>query len=598
MTAVHGAPPSPVHPWRLVAPWWAWKRQAAEGVAKGPRETRPWLQKFDRPDWVDGFLKQPQHSLKFQDDVDRVKKLVAVDAPALGTGAFAGRFSGLFVSKQNGVAKKSSKVSLQPTNVRKLYLDTHRRFYAVVAELHCDVPGFPSADRSEACQAGFVVRRRWMNVPKGAEKEAQKILSEIGALQAELSELEETAPLRPRAEKRRAAKVKKLVEKGDFAAARAALLGKLALQRDALAKWQDASGVVSVEEGWFPSPYPNIGDWRPVADTPADVTEAWYPLFPLGDNPDIPDHDAQGRTLYFGVVPTSSHDTDAAGRARYDDRTLYEIRCFVRRHREGCARLETTPDCKGEVVWSRPAEPYRLAPPFDLLGTSNRPVTIQMPDLKELAAQAAQLPLGKFSPVKVLQPQALKPNLDGTTVKDGSMGGAAICFFAIPLITIVAFFVLNIFLPIVVFLFGLWFLLAFKFCIPPSLSLSVGADLKAEVDALDAQIAAGIEVDATADFNLEVAYSGGVEVKALSSVQAGISGKLGAIYEMETGQPKAKITADLGGTLSPTPLLALGATASSIPSLPTTTEPEPAVGLELTAGLEFEPHVSQEVFVS
>lgn len=54
------------------------------------------------------------------------------------------------------------------------------------------------------------------------------------------------------------------------------------------------------------------------------------------------------------------------------------------------------------------------------------------------------------------------------------MGGPAICFFSIPLITIIASFVLNLFLPIVVLLFNLWFLLALRFCIPPSFSIAGG----------------------------------------------------------------------------------------------------------------------------
>jgi len=41
------------------------------------------------------------------------------------------------------------------------------------------------------------------------------------------------------------------------------------------------------------------------------------------------------------------------------------------------------------------------APPLDLVGTSNRPVSIKMPDMRELAAQAASRPRGRFSPLRV-----------------------------------------------------------------------------------------------------------------------------------------------------------------------------------------------------
>ena len=57
---------------------------------------------------------------------------------------------------------------------------------------------------------------------------------------------------------------------------------------------------------------------------------------------------------------------------------------------------------------------------------------------------------------------------------------AAICSFAIPLITIVATFVFKLFLPILVVLFNLWFLLKLRFCIPPSVEL--GGDVDAALD--------------------------------------------------------------------------------------------------------------------
>ena len=50
----------------------------------------------------------------------------------------------------------------------------------------------------------------------------------------------------------------------------------------------------------------------------------------------------------------------------------------------------------------------------------------------------------------------------------GTDGRSQICSFSIPLITIVATFVFKLFLPVVMFLFGLLFLLKLKFCIPLS----------------------------------------------------------------------------------------------------------------------------------
>ncbi len=51
----------------------------------------------------------------------------------------------------------------------------------------------------------------------------------------------------------------------------------------------------------------------------------------------------------------------------------------------------------------------------------------------------------------------------------GNMVGEAerICVFAFELFIIVGFFVFLLFLPIVVFLFQLWWMLALRFCLPP-----------------------------------------------------------------------------------------------------------------------------------
>ena len=71
-------------------------------------------------------------------------------------------------------------------------------------------------------------------------------------------------------------------------------------------------------------------------------------------------------------------------------------------------------------------------------------------------------------------------------------GNFQICSFAIPLITIVAFFVFQLFLPIVVFIFQLWFLLTLRFCIPPDVDLTGG--FGAELDA----IGGGLNINAGA----------------------------------------------------------------------------------------------------
>ena len=87
-----------------------------------------------------------------------------------------------------------------------------------------------------------------------------------------------------------------------------------------------------------------------------------------------------------------------------------------------------------------------------------------------MKAQAASLPIGKGASVKLVSPPG--SSMKGVSMTGGSLGGAQICSMSIPLVTIVAQFVFNIFLPILMLVFQLWALLRLKFCIPPSLSLN------------------------------------------------------------------------------------------------------------------------------
>jgi hypothetical protein len=58
-------------------------------------------------------------------------------------------------------------------------------------------------------------------------------------------------------------------------------------------------------------------------------------------------------------------------------------------------------------------------------------------------------------------------------------------------------FVLNLFLPIVVFIFQLWFLLVFRFCIPPQVTVS------AAIDADLALTPPGVDLEKDAEVKLE-----------------------------------------------------------------------------------------------
>src|SRR5215210_3253634 len=152
------------HPWKLVGPWYRWSKP---GVPAAGRVSRPVFQKYVSATFMDEFLAEPQRSLKFKDE-DQGHRVVP------------GRISKYALSS----------LHIERTGVRKLFLPTHGRFYLVVCELCCDVPGFPRAAREGACEAGFVVRRRRVEAPAAARKQVADALVELSASQAKLSALQ------------------------------------------------------------------------------------------------------------------------------------------------------------------------------------------------------------------------------------------------------------------------------------------------------------------------------------------------------------------------------------------------------------------------
>lgn len=434
--------------WALVGPWYRWEDPYDPDSG---RASRPVFQKYDSPKLVDEFLADPQRSLRFQPEDD-------------------------FHEVQGGQWTR--------TELRKIYLDTHRRFYLVVCELHCDAAGFPSARRGDVCEAGFVVRRRTVSVPAGAAKPVGLAFGALAAQKAKLAQIQALG------QQTRSKQVQKSVTKALEGLQQAqATLAQTAKEHDLKVQLQ----------GWFASEFDGLGEWRSVEERAEVVEELVHPLTPLVPDPAIGDHSSAGRTLFFGLLPTGSADADAAGYARFDDRTLYEVRCFVRRRREGCVVKRPAGRCKGEVVWSAPTEGYRLASHFDLLGTSNRPVNIQMPDLPAIKAQVDTVPLGRRAPVRMIAPDKSGQNLQVDAENPGASQGslsAQICCFAIPLITFVATFVLKLFLPIVLFVFQLWWMLRLKFCIPPSIGIDAGlaASLTADPGGVELQADAKLSV--------------------------------------------------------------------------------------------------------
>lgn len=474
-------PAAPVDDWLLTAPWWHWPRQA-----QPPEHTVPALQKYATTAFATEFAADPQRRLVFDAVTDR-------SAPPKFD---ASTFAPLPETEVLGT-------------VTKLYLPTHHRHYLVAVELHCGRPGLPSPDRSAVCEAGFVIRRRRADVPPELKDEARLLQRKLVRAHAQLRVINRRLGVIGGRGRVGLAPITALAEQHAKAA------GRVAAARQAVAEWAIARGLERRLEGWVAlgvdaagavvplgerpaadvRPLPGLGRWVPVAEVSETLDEATFPLYPLVPDPRDPNHDAAGRSVWFGTVPALSADLEQFDPGlgadavpvdrppRLDDMSVYEIRCVVRRHDPHCPRQEGKRDCHGPLTWSAPSEAFRLAPAMDPRGTAHRPATVRLPTTDELADTAG---LG----------------YGGIRVQGGdyALGDAEfqICSFSIPLITIVATFVLRIFLPIVVFLFGLWILLALKFCIPPSIKATGGLKAALDAHAPDADIDAGFhaEIDA------------------------------------------------------------------------------------------------------
>lgn len=555
-------------PWLLVGPWYRWQRP---GVPSAGRASRPVFQKYDSPKLVEEFLADPQHSLKFTDD-DFVHEVMPLP-----------KLVPEFINRK---PRRQSPNKYVRTDTRKLFLDTHKRFYLIVCELHCDGTGFPTATRDQVCEAGFVVRRRIATrITDAAAKEVKPILFGLGAARSFLGHLGEVEPeekfalvkkgLATQGEAMLAGAVAESVDKS-----KAVAIDKLTIEKARFDAWAAKYGVAVQLQGWQKL-RDRVGRWAKVEEKPAVLTEEVFPLYPLIPDPRDLKHSAKGRNIYFGLVPTGSADTDDLGNARFDAGTEYEIRCYVRRHKAGCPVKTKKPDCHGELVWSAPTEIYQLAPQFDLVGTSHRPVSMQLPDMEALQAQAAMLKPNQLAPFRMVAPND-KSNLEVSADKSGKVTShgvsGQICSFSIPLITIVATFVFKLFLPVVVLLFGLFFLLKLKFCIPPSVEVS--ADVKAELDAKAPSFDAEFDVSVDAEFEV-----GSVPFGA--AVHDDLTAMLGA--QMAAGLETS------GAENNPDNLPGLGAVARAQMATDIAESSDEANAPSLTADLEYEARVEAEV---
>ncbi|MFE2480422.1 hypothetical protein [Streptomyces sp. NPDC059389] len=434
------------HGFKVLAPWYACERGHFDRF--DPSAHAPALQKYASAEFVRALVADPRDSLRFDPDEDVWSYPVPVDLADRGPGR--ARFA---------------THRLVRTRLRKLYQPSHERFYAVVVELFCDRPGLPRPQSAEGLEVGFVMRRR--HVEMDAPPKVLRTLSR--RLTAEL----------------RAAGNRTATESGPYLSeARDVLWADLAHRtafEDAHRELLDKVDLKKETQAWMAGPAG--GRWRKLGEPPAaGLPEDREQELPMWRLPARSGDCAHGtpppqRSLWFGVVPTSSADHDDRGAPKLDERSVYELRCFVRRTpRPGHEH------CPPQISWSKPTEPFRLAPFFDPEGTKNRKTSITMPDLRAVAARAAAPPAP--GGVAITSPPGSQLSFDpgGGAPRGGSVGGTTsrTCTFALEIFMIVAFFVFSLFLPIVVFLFQLWWLLALRFCLPPS--LEAAAALKAFFD--------------------------------------------------------------------------------------------------------------------
>jgi hypothetical protein len=523
-----------VHGVALRSPWYVGERGGYDRF--DPQALVPALQKYGSDDFVERLITDPRDSLLFDPVEDRWGYPVAVPHAQRGPGRL--RFATHRICR---------------TALRKLYQPSHNRYYAVVVELYCDQAGLPRPGAADEVEVGFVLRRR--RVQFGASSlrvrtlardlTTQLVAEQTGAIvsagmnDADLDE----------------------VLTSDFAA------NDFELPPDVT--------VTTTTDAWLTSPE-GRARWTPVGDDPRQLqsdpalrlTELEIPMWRLPPVEGTCER-ASSRSLWFGLVPTYSADRADAlddpdrpertdkGSLRFDDASIYEIRCFSRK------RVPGKENCRPLLTMSEPTEAFRYAPYFDPEGTKNRSVSITMPDFRSLGARAGQ-PAGTGGTTVTSPPgSALNFANDGSIPTSGSADNPRprVCTFAIELFTIVAFFLFSLFLPIVVFVFQLWWMLALRFCLPPEVTA---------LAALKAHFVTGGGSLATLPANLEddldhVIGAAGSKARLLAANRFEAADAYDLVQAVDPTTIE-KPTADTPESKPDDPLCDLGASASKPPA--------------------------------
>jgi hypothetical protein len=468
------------HAFAFRAPWYVREREHI-GL-RDPGALRPAIQMYDSPRFVKQVTNDPRDSLAFTpDDLWSFPVPVAFPGPGPGRTRFA-------------------TFRMVSTGLRKLYQPNHDRFYLVVAELFCDEPGLPRAGPHRDITVKFAMRRRHL-VVSGGRSSVRRLAREL------MRDLirHQHADVRLAA---RSAAVTPDVDDLWWAdqAARERFTEDHADLLDAVTAHLDS-------QSWLVDSTTGAGRWGDLADQTATEAEQMFPMWRLPDRPDTCAA-ANTRSLWFGLVPTYSADhwvdpdPAAGGRPvpKLDDHAIYEIVCSVTQPPPAGQE-----QCPPKVSWSTPTEPFRLAAAYDPDGTKNRNVSISAPDFRALAARAGQAagPGGLAISTPPGSQMQFNPFNGIPKPGDGSMGGTgSVCTFAFELFFIVALFLFLMFMPIVVFVFQLWWMLALRFCL---------LKLSAQFTAL-ATFFAGAHVNATFFADLEADANAGPALDAILGV--------------------------------------------------------------------------------
>ena len=209
------------------------------------------------------------------------------------------------------------------------------------------------------------------------------------------------------------------------------------------------------------------GRTRPAGDYLADAARLYFdqpkPNLTLSRPRSWPEVSASVAAEILQILQQTAAETELAvfgsqsGGGRYDDPTArYVLRAFIRVKQPG--------GCPPKIVWSPYSEEFSIAPWYES-GPAG-PVAIALPDLTPEFLKQAKPNVAFTVPAKLANVlnQDPKKFLEGNAGQGSSFTLDWICGFSIPIITICAFLVLNIFLSLLNLIF---FWLPFvKICVP------------------------------------------------------------------------------------------------------------------------------------